>query len=381
MNGRIEIGAPALSDAQHIQPVERAGMYILQPAPSSLHSLARWFLRGVFVLSVMVNLLILLLIWLWLSAGSAKDLEEQFYSGDASAADKVAVIRIDGVLLEGFTSYAREQLKQAAEDKAIKAVVVAVNSPGGSVTASDQLHKQIKDLREGKAANQNGQKKPVVVAMESVAASGGYYLAVPADMIFAQPTTITGSIGVYAPFFDLSRVPEKYGIDMKTLFRGDLKGASLFKPMSPQEEQHWNEMLDHTYQRFMAVVSEGRGRRLKHPLLDSLPEWDGKKLANGDAFVRRLADGGVFTAEQAKKYGLVDEIGYLDDAISHAKRLAQLDQTNVITYREPVTLGRALLGIKANPPEPGMALQYLPGATARLWYLAPGYELAMLKAP
>jgi protease-4 len=237
-------------------------------------------------------------------------------------------------------------------------------------------------LREGKWEGQSG-PKPVVVAMESIAASGGYYLAAPADRIVAQPTTITGSIGIFAAIPDLSRVPEKYGIDLKVLKRGELKGLSMFRKMTPAEAQNIEDLLEHGYQRFMQVVQEGRGKRLKHALRDPLPVPEDKLtvLENGEAYVRRLADGGIFTADEALKYGLIDEIGYLDDAVRRARELAGLTEARVITYAPPTPLWRSLLGVQADPPERGVSLDHVPGLTARFWYLTPGYELSGVCVP
>jgi len=307
-------------------------------------------------------------------------LSEKYHSGESRATDKVAIVRIDGAIIEGLTGFATQQIRDAARDDNVKAVVIAVNSPGGSVTASDQLHKQIVDLRDGKWEKPSGAKtkpKPVVVAMESIAASGGYYIAAPAQRIFAEPTTITGSIGVYIPILDLHELAGKHGVQVHIIKKGELKASgSMFKPLTPEERAEYEESIEATYQRFMKIVKDGRGDRLKVGLREELKVPS--LVRPGETVTRRLADGGIFTPEQALEYGLVDEIGYTEDAVAAAKKLAGITEAKVITYNRPISLADSLLGIRA-PEPPALDLANLPGATARMWYLTPGYEFSGVK--
>ena len=349
--------------------------------PPLAGSMINWMVRTLLVTSLLINGLVIYAIW---SAVSSARLTERFVSGSESANDKVAIVRMDGPIIEGFLGFVDHQLKDAAQDDDVKAVVLAINSPGGSVTASDQLWKKVKDLRDGRWPKQSG-PKPVVVAMASIAASGGYYIAAPAQKIYAEPTTMTGSIGVYAPFLDLHKFAQDHGIAMNIIKKGELKASgSMFREMNAEERIHWDEMLEATYQRFMTVVREGRneqtqyGKRLKYDLRDEI------KLTSkdGKSYVRHLADGGVFTSEQAKEFGLVDAIGYLDDAVNEAKALAKLEQAKAIAYNRPAGLWDTLLSIKSQPPDTAsISLLDIPGASARLWYMTPGYELAGLKLP
>lgn len=347
------------------------------PAPSAGSRLFTWAIRTFFLLSVLLNLVFL---WLAFSVNLDGTLPEKPYQGSLSASRKIALVRIEGVIMEGLIDHASKQLKSAALADDVEAVVVAVNSPGGSVTASDLLWKQVKDLQAGKWPGQS-KPKPVIIAMESIAASGGYYLAAPATKIFAQPTTITGSIGVYAQLVNIHKLAEQYGVQATLIKKGELKGSgSLFKPLEPDEKREFEDLIEHSYRRFMQVVKEGRGARLKHGLRDEIQM---KSLSEPKtSYVRRLADGGAFNADEALELGLIDQIGYLDDALAEAKKLAGGDPASlrVVAFARPVSLAEALLGIRRDEP-PTVSLDQVPGLTARAWYLAPGHELAGVRLP
>src|SRR5438874_9179099 len=208
-------------------------------------------------------------------------LHERFLSGSQTAMDKIAVVRIEGTILEGQIGYALKQIEQAADDPAVKAVVVRIDSPGGSISASDDLHQQLTYLRDGttpKAKEKSPAKKPLVVSMAGIAASGGYYIAMPAidsadptlKKLFAERTTITGSIGVYAAFINAEELTKKYGVGMDLIKAGAVKGSgSLFLRMTPQERQPWADMVDRAYQQFISIVEAGRPS-LKDKLTEEL---------------------------------------------------------------------------------------------------------------
>jgi protease-4 len=397
-----------------------APVYPPRPQRSTFGGLVRWFLRMVFVVSIVLNLIIVLLVFL--GSGSS-ELREHRHSGKAFAKDKIAIVRIEGVLVEGMTTYAQKQLEAAGTDKDVKAVIIRINSPGGTITASDDLHRRIQELREGNP-KKDISAKPVIVSMGALAASGGYYIAMPSRYVLAEPTTITGSIGVYASFPNISEFANEHGISMDVVKAGAVKDSgSMFKKMTPQERQLWQDMVDSAYDRFLTIVARGRDAKLdkeelteaekaqleqkKKWLLAIIPEetkdivvseGDEKQMpklaeekmpaigpAAGKAkhtvkYTRYRADGGIFTAEQAKKYGLIDRIGYLDDAIALAKDQAHLgEEYRVITYDRPPTLLGALLGVEAPQQLPGTQLdpnRLADGALPRLWYLAPQSEMA-----
>lgn len=349
----------------------------------------------IFLASIGLNALILILAFT-LSDGETP-LHKHHHSGKKGAADKIALVRVDGLLMEGLITYAQKQIEEAAEDSHVKAVVLRINSPGGSITASDDLHKRLHDLRFGNP-QKNTLPKPLVVSMGSLAASGGYYIAMPAQYLVAERTTITGSIGVYASFPNIADLADKYGIRMETIKAGAVKDSgSMFHHMTPQERKIWQDMVDHAYRQFVGVVEEGRPKLkgkltqdivIKEEIQDS--DDKGKSLLDGNGqpkkvpFTRIRADGGIFTADQAKEFGLIDEIGYVEAAIAEARKLTPSigDEYEVFTYDRPIAFMNMLLGEeRASPKERQLDLGSLSqAASPRLWYLSPQSDLAGLLA-
>jgi len=317
---------------------------------------------------------------------------EKHWSGNASAHEKVAVIRIDGALIDEMMGYTHKQIDTAAKDPDVKAVVVRINSPGGTITASDEIHRRLAELRDGNSPRYSSTAKPLVVSMGPMAASGGYYIAMPGKYIFAEKTTITGSIGVYAQFFNVAELGEKYGVKFDLVKAGEIKDAgSPFHLMKPQERQMWQEMVDNAFSQFMSVVEAGRPA-LKGKLRKNLERVDqeGNKLPDeiparderGDAipgktfpYHRKLADGGIYVAWEAKQYGLIDEIGYLEDAIKKAATHASLSDYQAVVYDRPVSPFLSLLG-GVKQPGPSDYSRAAEAATPRVWYLAPNSHLS-----
>lgn len=222
--------------------------------------------------------------------------------------ERVGVITIEGAIsasgeqsllgpVIGGVRATMEQLRNAAKDDAIKAVVLRINSPGGSAAASQELYQEVKRLSD---------TKPVVVSMADVAASGGYYIAAPADRIVANGSSVTGSIGVRMEYLHFYELMERYGMGAGNLTTGPYKDTgSPFRPMREDERKLLQTMLDDMYQQFVAAVAEGR---------DMDP-----------AEVRRLADGRVYTGEQALEAGLIDEIGNFYRAVEIAGELGGIE--------------------------------------------------------
>jgi protease IV len=355
------------------------------------------FLGCAFALSVLLNLIAGLLLFLFfyilLHKPATVPLAEKHYAGNSSASDKVAIIALDGILLEGLLAYAHKQIEQATGDEHVKAVVVRINSPGGTITASDDLYGKFLELRNGNP-KKNRAPLPLIVSMGSLAASGGYYVAMPGQTIFAQRTTLTGSIGVYMSFPNVKKLAEEHGVWVNTIKQGQIKDSgSPFADMSEHERQVWQDMIDTAYQRFVQVVEEGRpmlagGKLLERRTLTPIqagPAFLKHKGEGAKPYERYLADGGVWTAENALKYHLIDKIGSLDDAVQAAHDAAQLgDNYRAIKYERPSTLADLLgIGVQAPASPSGSVLdpaRLEAGFAPRLWYLMPGAELSGLFA-
>lgn len=280
-------------------------------------------------------------------------LVETFHSGDAKARDKIALIQANGVLMDDLTRYVINQAKRAQSDKRVRAVVLQIDSPGGLVADSEQIYHRLTELRDGKDGHAG---KPIVVSMTSLGASGGYYIATaagPEGKFFAEPSCITGSIGVIMPRYDVSKLLEKCQIQIEAITTGPMKDAgSPFRPFDDKEREYWRGILNQSYDRFLEVVAQAR-----------------PKLAAGD--LKALADGRVYTAHEALENGLIDEVGYVEDAVEEAKARAHLKRARVVSYgKEPSMLGR-LLGASSPAPTP-LSLDVkglLEAASPRAYYL------------
>jgi protease-4 len=223
-------------------------------------------------------------------------------SGVISSQDKEGIIPQPNML-----AMFKEELTMASKDDKIKAVVVRINSPGGTVTASDILYHELREFKAKK-------KVPVIASMMDVAASGGYYLAMAADNVLVHPSTVTGSIGVIMLTVNARGLLEKVGVEASAITSGPRKDmGSPFRVMTAEERGIFQSVIDSFYQRFLAVVQEGR------------PNLSAEQI-------KKLADGRIYSGDQAKAAGLIDEIGYLDDAIQLAKKKAGLTEARIVTY-------------------------------------------------
>jgi len=202
----------------------------------------------------------------------------------------------------------KEELTKASKDEKVKAVVLRINSPGGTVNASDILYHELKTFKENR-------KIPVIASMMDVAASGGYYLAMATDAILVHPSTVTGSIGVIMLTMNAKGLLEKVGVEANAITSGPRKDmGSPFRSMTADEKEIFQGVIDSFYQRFLTVVQAGR------------PQLSTEQI-------KKLADGRIYSGDQAKAAGLVDDIGYLDEAIDLAKKNAGLKEARVVTYR------------------------------------------------
>ncbi|MCP3677576.1 MAG: signal peptide peptidase SppA [Deltaproteobacteria bacterium] len=236
--------------------------------------------------------------------------------------DKILLIDISGMISGKKRSAAlglakrpslveqvKEALDKAEKDGAVKAVILRINSHGGTVMASDIIHHEIEGYKERTGA-------VIIAEMLDVAASGGYYIAAAADTIIAHPTTVTGSIGVVLFKLNAEGLMEKLGLEEESIKSGDMKDiGSPFRGMTSEEREILQGVIDTMYERFLDVVADGR-------------KIEKRK-------VREIADGRIYTARQALDLKLIDEIGYLDDAIETAKKAAGLEAARVVTYGRP----------------------------------------------
>ena len=216
--------------------------------------------------------------------------------------DKIAVVEISGVITQ--SSGIIEEIHQYLEDEGVKAIILRIDSPGGGVGPSQEIHREVLKVKT---------RKKVVTSMGSVAASGGYYIACASDLIVANPGTITGSIGVLMEFTNIEELFKKIGIKGVVLKSGEHKDiGSPFREMTPEEKKIIQAVIDNVHQQFIQAVAEGR-------------KMDHSKVA-------QIADGRILTGEQAKQAGLVDQIGNLQDAIDTTAKLVGIEGKPNILY-------------------------------------------------
>ncbi|WP_313799531.1 signal peptide peptidase SppA [Cytobacillus sp.] len=244
---------------------------------------------------------------------------------EGSELKKIAVLDVNGTIQDtgDATSFFAsggynhkgfmDRLEQVKEDNAVKAVIIQVNSPGGGVVESAQIHDKIKEIQEET-------KKPVYISMGSMAASGGYYISAPADKIFASPETLTGSLGVIMQGVNYAGLAEKYGVDFVTIKSGPYKDImSPSREMTEEEKQILQSMIDNSYEGFVKVISEGR----------NIPA----------AKVKEIADGRIYDGRQALELNLIDGFGYVDDVIDVLKKDHKLNGAKVVKYTDNLGFG------------------------------------------
>jgi protease IV len=252
-----------------------------------------------------------------------RPLEEETVEGTGDA--KILLMDVSGFLSDETPSGAltigtppprvpllvrvREELTKARRDPKVRAVVLRINSPGGTVTASDIIFRELQEFKRAAGV-------PVIASMLDVAASGGYYIALAADTIVAHPTTVTGSIGVIMISLNAEGLMQKVGLATATIKSGERKDmGSPFRQLTPDERAIFQSVIDDLYRQFVAKVVERR----------NIPA----------ATAATLADGRIYTAEQALGHKLVDRIGYMPDALAAARQAARVDTARVIVYKRP----------------------------------------------
>jgi protease-4 len=254
--------------------------------------------------------------------------------------ERVGVVEIKGVLTDSRTII--KQLGRYKEDRSIKAIVLRIDSPGGAVGPAQEILREVEKVR---------QKKKIVASLGTVAASGGYYIASGADLIMANRGTATGSIGVIMQFANVEELTKKLGLDIFNLKAGRYKDVgSPFRPMSPEDKAYLQGLIDNIYEQFINDVARNR----KIPVVK----------------LRTLAEGKVYTGDEAKQIGLVDEFGNLPDAIDKAGRLAGIKGKVEAVYpeKEGFSLLRLLLGQDTEDTLSRLALPYPEPAFLPSWF-------------
>ncbi|MDF2607209.1 MAG: signal peptide peptidase SppA, type [Bacillales bacterium] len=246
---------------------------------------------------------------------------EEVIVEDGNQEDKIAIFELNGVIQDvedtgtmfsdvGYNHKVfLNMLDYAKNDATVKGIILKVNSPGGGVYESAQIHKKLLEIK-------NEAKIPVYVSMGSMAASGGYYISAPADKIFASPETITGSLGVIMQSLNVTGLAKKYGVTYDTIKSGQYKDImNPVREMTKEERDILQSMVQNSYNNFVDVIAEGRG-------LDKNE-------------VRKIADGRIYDGIQAEKIKLVDKLGYEEDAIKDMRKKYKLSDAQVIKYETP----------------------------------------------
>lgn len=241
--------------------------------------------------------------------------------------DAVAVVEVEGTISSGDKEdYATgavsgtviDDLRQASEDVSVKAIVLRVDSPGGTVTGSAQIYEALLAM-----------EKPVVVSMGGVAASGGYYVSAPADFIYARPDTVTGSLGVIMTLYNAEELIDEIGVDVITITSGPNKSmGGTWDELTPDQREIFEQFIDESYNDFVQIVADGRGLDVER--------------------VRELADGRIYSGRQAVDNGLADGLGNLNDAIQKAADLGGITGTpRIIEYQHIPPFEQILFGISS----------------------------------
>ena len=247
-------------------------------------------------LCIVIGVLVLLLVVVSLSL--------MVFEKNIPLRDRIALVRIEGPILD--SQNAVEEIKEYGKDGSVKAILLRIDSPGGAVAPSQEIYSEVKKV----AAS-----KPVVVSMGSVAASGGYYIACPATRIVADPGTLTGSIGVIMEIPNIEGLLNKIGVKTEVIKSGKNKDiGSAFRAMKPEERKLLQGVMDNVHEQFIRAVAEGRKMKIED--------------------VRAIADGRIFTGEQAVSEGLVNDLGTLEDSKKIAAKLGGIKGEPEVVTKE-----------------------------------------------
>jgi protease-4 len=306
------------------------------------------------------------------SRGAGPQLQEHWLEDNGSA-NRIVVVPIEGVITSQsmgrggptMVDIIKEQFRHAAEDKRVKAVILKVNSPGGEVLASDDIHNIIAEF-------QRDTRKPVIAAMGSLAASGGYYVSAPCQWIVANELTITGSIGVIMHGYNFRGLMDKVGVRPEVFKSGKFKDMLSFdkreEDISQEEREMVQSMVNETFDKFKSIVAEGRENAAKK---NSGTAHPGRSLTENWA---QYADGRILSGKEALKQGFVDELGNFNAAVERAQKLAKIDDANLIQYQPVFGLGDLLGmfgGSEAHTLKIDMGVDLPKLQMGRLYFLCP----------
>lgn len=255
---------------------------------------------------------------------------------DLIGPDKIAQINIEGVITSSKSVI--RQLHKYRDNPTVKAIVLRINSPGGGVAPAQEIYEEVNKIKKD---------KKIVVSMSSVAASGGYYIACAADKIFANPGTITGSIGVIMQLSNIEELMEKVGIKAITIKSGKYKDlGSAVREMTEQERKLLQKVIDDIYNQFVTAVAQGRNLEIKD--------------------IKPIADGRIFSGKEAKELNLIDELGNLQDAIAEAAKMAKIEGKPKVIYEKEK---RSILDILDSKFLKKITSEALNNQTANIQYL------------
>lgn len=331
--------------------------YAPPPPPPRRKSILRRFFGALLRLVLAFFILMIVLSVLLMIFGTPTGLMTGF-----NITDKIGLVRIEGAISQGEEKdFWIDALRQMGKNEHVKGVVLRIDSPGGTVGASQELYQAILQLR-------NRDKKPVYVSMGDLAASGGYYTAAAADRIYALKGSLTGSIGVIFAKPQLQGLTQKLGIEMETVKSGRFKDSgSLTRPMSEEERTMFQALIMNTYDQFVGDVLAQRRQPLAQALGRFTPQdWTAFNFkqpaqSSPEAFLREVGDGRVYTGAQALQLGLVDEIGALEDVKSALGRRVGLGSSpEVLEYTRRRGISDLLSSKVSN---------LAPGANASLQYM------------
>jgi len=323
---------------------------------------------GIFTVSLVISTALIIFIIIGVSAVAGKGadrsyagyqkyyLDENKPSLKSEFVSEIAVIHINGVITEydqrdTFLGYienpvdgVRNRLDIIRTDENVKGVLLVVDSPGGGVTASDVLYNQVMRFREETGI-------PVVTFMKQVAASGAYYVAAASDTIVAYPTTITGSIGVIMYSFNLSGLMEKYGVEYVPIKTSDRKDSlSPFKPVEQTEVEWMQTIVDHMLDRFIDAIDAGRENLSREEVV-------------------QLADGRIYIASEAVQLGLIDHVGYFDDAVDLVTEMAGIEDFLLVEFEREVHFRDIIGRVRLHLPRSILEERIIRQGNLELYYL------------